>query len=278
VSDVEQRQSRRLEFLRAVYDLADGTTGNSVRGEDVTERLGIDLHGDEFHGLAYFHEQEGNTQALESNWGIILITAKGITEAERAMTPESRQEVRERLLRAIYDLSNGNTAEFVYWRHVAPRLGFGAETAQPPDEVMAQADYLADSRLITIEVDDGTVYKITANGIDVAEGNKPEGQQPTQQFTFNAPAYGIFGSQQDFTFEQVIHDLDRQVEEHGGEDKEELRQMVAEIRRVLETQDSIGRSRFQRWSELANKHFPWLMGPLGSLLVNYTFGPVSGSS
>jgi hypothetical protein len=58
VSDVEQRRSKRLEFVRAVYDLADGTTGNSVRGEDVAERLGIDLHGDEFHGLAYFHEQE----------------------------------------------------------------------------------------------------------------------------------------------------------------------------------------------------------------------------
>jgi hypothetical protein len=257
-------------------DFADGNTGNPVRGEDIAGRLGLDLHGDEFHSLAYFHGQEGNTQALETNWGSFLITAKGIEEVERTMTPESRQEMRERLLKAIYDLSNGNPAEFVYWRHVAPRLGFDAETAQPPDEVMAQADYLAGSRLITIEVDEGAVYRITTNGIDEAEGNKPEGQQPTQQFTFNAPAYGIFGSQQDFTFEQVIHDLDRQVEEHGGEDKEELRQMVAEIRRVLETQDSIGRSKFHRWSELANKHFPWLMGPLGSLLVNYAFGPSTG--
>jgi hypothetical protein len=74
-------------------------------------------------------------------------------------------------------------------------------------------------------------------------------------------------------FEQVIHDLDRQVEEHGGEDKEELRLMVAEIRRVLETQDSISKGKFERWSELANKHAPWLLGPLGSLLVNYAFGP-----
>jgi hypothetical protein len=82
----------------------------------------------------------------------------------------------------------------------------------------------------------------------------------------------VFGSQQDFKFEQVIHDLDRQIEEHGGENKEELQLMVAEIREVLETQDSsISRSKFQRWSMLANKHFPWLMEPLGSLLINYAF-------
>ncbi len=108
MSDVEKWRSRRLEFLRAVYDLADGTTGNWVRGEVVAERLGIDLLDDEFHGLAYFHEQKGNTQALESNWGSFHITAKGIAESERAITPEARRGIRERLLRAIYDLSNGN--------------------------------------------------------------------------------------------------------------------------------------------------------------------------
>lgn len=97
-------------------------------------------------------------------------------------------------------------------------------------------------------------------------------QRGSQQFTFHAPAYGIFGSQQDFTFEQVIHDLDRRIEERGEDDKQELHRMVAEIREVLETQDSISKGTFERWSELANKHAPWLLGPLGSLLVNYAFG------
>jgi hypothetical protein len=115
---------------------------------------------------------------------------------------------------------------------------------------------------------------ITADGIRyVEEGDQ---QTPMQQYTFHGPAYGVFGSQQDFTFEQVIHDLDRQIEERGGEDKEELHRMAAEIREVLKSQNSISRSKFQRWSELANKHFPWLMGPLGSLLVNYAFGPPGG--
>jgi hypothetical protein len=102
--------------------------------------------------------------------------------------------------------------------------------------------------------------------------------QPSQEFTFYGPAYGMFGSQQDFTFDQVIHDLDRKIEELGGEDKEELRQMAEEVKRVLESQDSISRSKFSKWSELASKHLPWITGPLGSLLVNYAFGapPRSG--
>jgi hypothetical protein len=83
------------------------------------------------------------------------------------------------------------------------------------------------------------------------------------------------GSQQGFTFDQVIYDLGRKIEELGGEDKAELQEMIAEIRGVLESQDSISRSKFARWSALANKHFPWLTGPLGALLVNYTFAPPS---
>lgn len=100
--------------------------------------------------------------------------------------------------------------------------------------------------------------------------------QPTQQIIFNAPAYGMFGSQQHFKFEQVIQDLDRQIEEQGGEDKEALQEMIAEIRGTLETQDSISRSKFEKWSELANKHAPWLLGPLGSLFINYVFGVPGG--
>lgn len=101
-------------------------------------------------------------------------------------------------------------------------------------------------------------------------------QQPTQNFIFNAPSTGMYGSQQNFTFHQVVRDLDRQIEEHGGEDKEELAEMLAEIEEALESQDSISRGKFVRWSELANKHAPWLLGPLGSLAVNYMFRASGG--
>jgi hypothetical protein len=47
---------------------------------------------------------------------------------------------------------------------------------------------------------------------------------------------------------------------------------VGTVRGHVFFENSISRSKFQRWSMLANKHFPWLMGPLGSLLINYAFG------
>ena len=52
--------------------------------------------------------------------------------------------------------------------------------------------------------------------------------------------------------------------------------VITEVRETLENQDSISRSKFERWSELANRHAPWLLGPLGTLLVNYAFGVPGG--
>ena len=92
MTDIERNKGKRLQFLRAVYDLAEGTPSHGVKGGDVAERLGLDIGGEEFHALAYHHEQAGNTRALETNWARMVITVKGIAEVERHATPESRQE------------------------------------------------------------------------------------------------------------------------------------------------------------------------------------------
>ena len=82
MSDIDQNEQRRFQFLRAVYDLANGTSSLSVRGLDVAERLGLDLKSQEFHDLARHHEVAGNTRAIETNWGTFRITNKGIAEVE----------------------------------------------------------------------------------------------------------------------------------------------------------------------------------------------------
>ena len=101
--------------------------------------------------------------------------------------------------------------------------------------------------------------------------------QPSQQYNIFGPVTGMVGNQQNFKFNQVVQDLDRQIEEYGGSDKEALREMVQEIQETLESQDSISRGKFEIWSELANKHAPWLLGPLGSLFINYSFGVLGGA-
>jgi len=73
------------------------------------------------------------------------------------------------LLEAVYDLAGTSTIQFVYWQNLAPRLGWDAEGEDDLEEALGIADYLANSCLITIEVSEGTVYRITNAGIDAVE-------------------------------------------------------------------------------------------------------------
>jgi hypothetical protein len=177
VSEADETREKRRHFLRAVYDLANGTPSNPVRGSDVAQRLGMDIRDDwdEFHDLAQYHRQAGNIEVLETMYGTLRITMAGIREVEKNVPQISRQEKRHRLLRSIYDLSGGRPTEFVDWRDVAPRLGLEAENQADTDEGKAMADYLESSGLISIVVNEGTVYRITAKGIDEVENRGSQG-------------------------------------------------------------------------------------------------------
>jgi predicted HTH transcriptional regulator len=43
VSDADETREKRRHFLRAVYDLANGTSSKPVRGKDVAQQLGMDI-------------------------------------------------------------------------------------------------------------------------------------------------------------------------------------------------------------------------------------------
>lgn len=200
-------------------------------------------------------------------------------ELEEARKKRGKSEV----LLMISRGSGGRDARFALQK---PRKDAAAEMGIDASE--ADGTFLRAVRAGLIAADFGregpnvstavaSVTHITPEGLAMLGEWKAERDIPAQSFVFNAPAYGVFGSQQDFSFEQVVGDLDRLVEERGGNDADELREMVGEVRATLENQDSITRSKFERWSELANKHAPWLLGPLGSLLVNYAFGAAGPS-
>ena len=79
---------------------------------------------------------------------------------------------------------------------------------------LINADFGSDGPYIQTPI--AWVTHITPEGLRMLGDWEEPAAQPTQQFTFNAPAYGVFGSQRDFRFEQVVGDLERQIEEHGG--------------------------------------------------------------
>ena len=86
MSDIDQNEQRRFQFLQAMYDLAygtpNGTPSNRVLGPDVAERLGLDINGEQFYALARYHVTAGNIESFESNWGRLALTNKGIAEVE----------------------------------------------------------------------------------------------------------------------------------------------------------------------------------------------------
>ncbi len=205
-------------------------------------------------------------------------------ENTRRMLKFLRRELEERDSGLNVGIARGTPTQFSLlnpYKDAASEMRMsGAEAAatfmRAVEAGLISADFGSDGK--HIESPAAWVTHITPKGLGMLGDWEEPAAQPTQQFTFNAPAYGVFGSQRDFQFEQVVGDLERQIEDHGGEDREQLQEMVEEIRATLEGQDSISRSKFEKWSALANEHAPWLLGPLGTLFVHYAFGISNGGA
>lgn len=203
MSNFERKQELRKRFLRAAYDLGMNRPGRLVGLADIAEEMQqyIDTSTshfeDELIEIARYLNERGWIKKQTVSYEIISITTAGIDEVERESLSESstppsdarttmerpggRKEKRRQFLEAIYDLSGGTPYQYVYWSNVAPRLGWEAENPDHLEQAVAVAQYLADSRLITIEADEGTIYRITAAGIDAVEEEESQG-------TFDTPS------------------------------------------------------------------------------------------
>ena len=62
--------------------------------------------------------------------------------------------------------------------------------------------------------------------------------------------------------------VERRIEEEGGADKEELRELVAEVRELLESGQTLEKGRLARFNDKL-KEYPWLAGPVAGWLLNF---------
>ncbi|GED33499.1 hypothetical protein P9G84_10170 [Brevibacillus centrosporus] len=67
-----------------------------------------------------------------------------------------------------------------------------------------------------------------------------------------------------FNFDAV----DQMIDEHGGEDKEELKQMMNEIKDLLEDSNKISKGALVRFSEKIEKH-SWIAGSIAQAVFGY---------
>ena len=205
MSEFERIQELRKRFLRAAYDLGMNRPGRLVGLADIAGEMqqymdtSTSHFEDELIEIARYLNERGWIKKQTVSYEIISITTAGIDEVEReslseSSTPSSdarttmerpggRKEKRRQFLEAIYDLSGGTPYQYVYWPNVAPRLGWEAENLDHLEQAVAIAQYLADSRLITIEADEGTIYRITAAGIDEVEKEEAQGLSATMSTT-----------------------------------------------------------------------------------------------
>jgi hypothetical protein len=62
--------------------------------------------------------------------------------------------------------------------------------------------------------------------------------------------------------------VERRIEEEGGADKEVLRELVAEMRELLESGETLEKGRLARFNDKL-KEYPWLAGPVAGWLLNF---------
>jgi len=206
----------------------------------------------------------------------LRLTDAGKEEVARLMDPiEQRKEVRRSFLRAIYEQADGNPTEYVYWPNLAPQFGY-ADKQMPPRSIESIADQLAGMGLITIEVDEGGIYRITTKGVDEVEGNKPQDAGATFQFYGNVQGSVIgMHNSAELTNTFDFRAIEQRIEEEGGEDKEELRQALAQVQRLLERGDYLDRGALSRFSGVMEKH-SWFTGSVMQALLGFATQVAAG--
>lgn len=194
MSEIERAKELRGRFLHAAYHLGMNRTARLVALDEIAAEMQNYISTDDPHfvdrlvDIAQYLGERGFIKSQADGYGLLSITAAGIDEVESGEQEyprsiarpglegdfPSRKEQRRGFLRMVYELAGGNPVQWVYWRDLAPRLGLDAEDQAHTDYAIAIAEYLKSSGLLSIEVDEGSIYTITAAGIDEVERDEPQ--------------------------------------------------------------------------------------------------------
>lgn len=150
--------------------------------------------------------------------------------------------------------------------------GWDPENNGHLEQGIALAEYAARSGLITIEVDEGTIYRITEKGVDEVEGNRPEPQQNVSNvFNMSGNFYqSAIGTHNTNTFsgEFDFSTIEQRIESEGGADKEELYELVAEMRDLLERGGTLDKGFLARFNDKLQQ-YEWLANAVAGWLLNF---------
>ena len=186
------------------------------------------------------------------------------------------RELREKIIRAAYDLRDPSTG-------MAPMAQIGERMELDPENNMRDEDvyveiarYFHELGYIRRIVDGYGIVAITTQGIQHVEGDL---QQAASNVTFNigTAERSIIGTQTHAQLEANINfeNLEIEIEERGGEDKEALRAALRRIEELIQDCDSINRGELADFSEVMEKH-SWFTGAMAQALVGFVTQAITG--
>jgi hypothetical protein len=273
----------KRQYLIAAYNTAIQDPFRTFHNHNIANDLDLDTSvsdrvnqaagiAEDLISIGLIEDARPSPRGVSRTDGALRLTGAGIEEAKRLTEPiEQRKELRSGLLRDIYDLADGSPAEYVYWPDLAPKYGF-ADMPTPPSSIIGLAEQLEGSGRITIETEEARVFRITPKGVDEVEGNRQQ-QQHSVSNTFNMSGtfyQAAVGTHNTNTFSGDLDfsTVERRIEEEGGADKEVLRELVAEMRDLLESGQALEKGRLARFNDKL-KEYPWLAGPVAGWLLNF---------
>ena len=268
------------QYLLAAYDLANENPSlHTFNEDDVANHIDLDPskpgYVDRFISLTQYHLDKGHLALFHKGYvgsrRVLKLTIEGIEEAERLADPiEQRKEQRRSFLRAVYDLTDGNTTKYVYFRDMATRYGLALGTSKPPKEVKGFAEHLAGTGLIIIEGNAATAFRITTKGVDEVEGNKPqESSGPTFQF-YGGVQGSVIGTHNtaELTNTFDFRVIEQRIEREGGEDKEELKRALDHVERLVESSEYLDRGALSKFSGVMERH-SWFTSSVMQALLGF---------
>ncbi len=194
------------------------------------------------------------------------------------------REMRERFMRAAY-------------RHRQPGLGIAGEddimrdlglnpdTTDPYDVQDRNlyndlARYWEERGCIEPYVEEYGIIRITTRGIQYVEGDLEQPAAPSVTFNVENAYNSIFGTQRHaemtvyFDSQTVEAELDRaeeEVEQRGGPDAAELKELIAEVRALRASNEPLDRGRLAKYLGVIQQN-GWISGPIAGALLSAATG------
>jgi hypothetical protein len=70
-----------------------------------------------------------------------------------------------------------------------------------------------------------------------------------------------------------ISQVEKEIEQRGGEDKEELKKMMAEIQEMFEDSEKMKKGSLSKFSEMMQKH-SWITSSIAKMGLDFLMGAV----